>query len=69
MFYLFKYDDNGVPFCLGPYNTLVQCERATEIAWDILQKMGCDRAQYYCTEHNLTNKVAAWIYIGGGENV
>ena len=62
MYCLYELHQDGEVICYGEYGTLAQCERATELRWEIMQRLGYNQAQFYCTKVGRDEKRVCWIY-------
>lgn len=68
MFNLYEHLPGDRQLCLGEYQTIAACQRATEIRWDIMKQLGYTRATFHCERVGATETSVGWVYRDGGDD-
>lgn len=66
MYNLYEHVPEGKQLCLGEYETLQACQRATEIRWDIMKQLGYAKALFHCEKIGTREASVGWVYGDGG---
>ena len=66
MYNLYEHVPEGKQLCLGEYETLQACQRATEIRWDIMKQLGYAKALFHCDKIGTREASVGWVYGDGG---
>lgn len=62
MYSLYEHLKDGNQLCLGVYDTIPACNRATEIRWNIMEQLGYAGATFHCEKVGSNIAVAKWHY-------
>ncbi len=67
MYNLYEHLQDGKQLWLGDYQTIAECQRATEIRWDIMKQLGYARAVFHCERAVIGEHSVSWVYKEEGD--